>query len=893
MSSILSKLATLMGEEFVKLKNLQREVRFIGDELSSMKDTLEMLSDLEKLDPQTKRWRDTLREMSYDIEDIIDDFMHRIGERSKSYWFDHKMARLLKKFRARYQIANRIKKIKALVLETSARRQRYKLDIPSSTDVPIDQRLATLYENAVNLIGVEGPTNELLDCLKDKDRHLKVVSIVGFGGLGKTTLANEVYRKLKENFDCSAFVPVSQKPDIPKLLSNLLSQLGIVSSIHADASDLLNKLREHLQDKRYLIIVDDIWDVYAWRVIKHAFPKNNLGSRLITTTRIQDVATTCCSDQADVIFEMKPLGDRDSRRLFFYRIFGSEESCPHHLRDVSVEILKKCGGLPLALISISSMLASEGTMQKERWEHVRNSLGSGTNYTLNEMRQILNLSYKDLPCHLKTCLLYLGMYPEDYPIERSNLERQWIAEGFISKENGQDVEKVARNYFNELVNRSLIQPVGSDNGGSATYCRVHDMMLDLILVKSAEENFFVIIDDPRANMRLDYKARRLSIRCNGRKILKKIDMSKVRSFMLFGRSDYTPPLSEFRFLRVLFIDTNNGTIDLTGLCKLHQLRYLCIGSTGSCQLPTQIRMLQHLETLDLYSCGSLPSDIVHLPRLMYLSVPTRLPNAISNLKSLRYLFIRNFSADTPDNIRGLQELTNLRYVFIPWREFSLNVSGVQMAALCSSLGRLCSLEELNVDIKGCMDGLMALPPPPTPYCLQRLLLSRHCPFSKVPTWMGQLRNLDELRCHIDVLLNDSVGILAELPVLTHLDLVICKDTSERISIYGGGAFPALKRFHLRLRSASYLNFLAGAMPKLWELQLKFNAHGWKQSEAAPAGIEHLLALKHLSAQIGCAAALEYEKESAASALRSALNMHPSQPRLGIHLSNYDFFFARE
>jgi hypothetical protein len=140
------------------------------------------------------------------------------------------------------------------------------------------------------------------------------------------------------------------------------------------------------------------------------------------------------------------------------------------------------------------MLASSGSNQKERWKDVLDSLGSGTNLTMDGIRKILNLSYKDLLPHLKTYLLYIGMYPEDYTIDRSNLELQWIAEGFVSRANGQDMEKVARNYFNELVNRSLIQPVAFDMQGSAAQCKVHDMMLDLILLKYAEENFLNILD---------------------------------------------------------------------------------------------------------------------------------------------------------------------------------------------------------------------------------------------------------------------------------------------------------------------------------------------------------------------------------------------------------------
>jgi hypothetical protein len=131
---------------------------------------------------------------------------------------------------------------------------------------------------------------------------------------------------------------------------------------------------------------------------------------------------------------MKPLSDQDSRSLFFKRIFGSEDVCPPYLEEVS-GILKKCGGLPLATITVSSLLASQPVKLKEGWHYVLNSLGSNFDVSpsLEGMRQILNLSYINLPHYLKTCMLYLGIYPEDYTIDMVDLARQWVAEGFISK----------------------------------------------------------------------------------------------------------------------------------------------------------------------------------------------------------------------------------------------------------------------------------------------------------------------------------------------------------------------------------------------------------------------------------------------------------------------------
>ncbi|KAI4967344.1 hypothetical protein ZWY2020_028350 [Hordeum vulgare] len=275
------------------MKNVRNEVKFIRDELTGMKDALEGLSDLDELDTQTKRWRDIVREMSYDIEEIIDDFMQNIGNTNRNIGFRTKMLQRLKTLMARHRVAGQIEEVKKLVLETSARRKRYKLDIPLlSNVVAIDPRVKTLYQKVVNLVGMEEPKNKLVNWIIDGAKELKVVSVVGFGGLGKTTLANLVYGKLKVKFERCAFVPVSQKPDITKLLRSLLLQLGgMAPSRDCELNVLLDELREYLQDKRYLIVIDDIWDIEAWSFIKCAFPENDLGSRIFWDIMISTVKT--------------------------------------------------------------------------------------------------------------------------------------------------------------------------------------------------------------------------------------------------------------------------------------------------------------------------------------------------------------------------------------------------------------------------------------------------------------------------------------------------------------------------------------------------------------------------------------------------------------------------
>lgn len=254
MDSVLAKLAELTGDKVSNLMDLS-DIAFLRDELCAVNALLKRLDDGDELDPQVKDWSNQVRDLGYDLEDCIDDFGHRVGRADAGAGFVGRISHFISTLRAHLEAARQIKQLKTRLQEISERRKRYKLarHTPGSSFAAADPRWPALYKEADNLVGLDGPRDELVRWVLDEKKQLKGLTIVGFGGLGKTTLANEVYRGVKGQFDCHAFVSVSQRPDITRLFDSIRSKLGHQeSSYPCDVKDLIDDVREYLQLKRYL-----------------------------------------------------------------------------------------------------------------------------------------------------------------------------------------------------------------------------------------------------------------------------------------------------------------------------------------------------------------------------------------------------------------------------------------------------------------------------------------------------------------------------------------------------------------------------------------------------------------------------------------------------------------
>uniref|UniRef100_A0A453GYT2 Uncharacterized protein n=1 Tax=Aegilops tauschii subsp. strangulata TaxID=200361 RepID=A0A453GYT2_AEGTS len=381
---------------------------------------------------------------------------------------------------------------------------------------------------------------------------------------------------------------------------------------------------------RYLIIIDDLWSTSVWDIIRRAFPDGDCHSRIMTTTQFEDVASACCSYQSIYKFEMEPLKYDQSQRLFFRMVFGSGDKVafPGCLREVSSEIIQKCGGLPLSMVNIASLLPTEESERNlQQWKDIRDSLPSTlrTNPTSEGMAKVINLIYNNLSPEVKTCLLYFALYPEGYTSNKDDLVKQWITEGFTGE--GEEKEDTARGYFDELVSRGMIQAVDINYCGVLS-CTLHHMVHDLIMKKSMEGNFVVGVDNFQS---LPNKVRRLSVKFGGARsgrIPTGITLYEVRSLAFFGFYGCADFIEECKLLRILILhvwaDQDEDPFDLSGITTLLPLRYVKIACNIPIKLPDKIQDLQYLETLEVdATVVAIPSAIRKLSRLASLKIAVR------------------------------------------------------------------------------------------------------------------------------------------------------------------------------------------------------------------------------------------------------------------------------
>uniref|UniRef100_F6I005 Uncharacterized protein n=1 Tax=Vitis vinifera TaxID=29760 RepID=F6I005_VITVI len=411
--------------------------------------------------------------------------------------------------------------------------------------------------------------------------------------------------------------------------------------------------------------------------ITPTLPENKKGSRIIITTRNDDVVAGC---KDDYIHRLPHLSPDSSWELFCKKAF--QGSCPPELKKLSDDIVKRCGGLPLAIVAIGGLLSRKEKIVSE-WRKFSDSLGFEleSNSHLESINTILSLSYYDLPYQLKSCFLYLAIFPKDYTIKCGILTRLWIAEGFVKAKRGVTLEDTAEEFLTELIHRSLVQVSQVYIDGNIKRCHIHDLMREIIL-KKAEELSFCSVMAGEASC-FDGRFRRLSIQNSSNNVLDITSKkSHIRSIFLYNSEMFSLETlaSKFKLLKVL--DLGGAPLDRIpeDLGNLFHLRYLSLRKTKVKMLPRSIGKLQNLQTLDLkYSfVEDLPVEINRLQKLRNILCFDFSYNA-----DLRVDFVRG--VHVKEGIGGLEDLQKLDSVDVTY--------GVP---IITELGKLRQLRKLGI-----------------------------------------------------------------------------------------------------------------------------------------------------------------------------------------------------
>ncbi|KAL5540720.1 hypothetical protein UlMin_045032 [Ulmus minor] len=577
------------------------------------------------------------------------------------------------------------------------------------------QRLpAPLVGKESDVCGRDQDKEEIIELLLSDDatgKNLSVIPIVGLGGVGKTTLAQLVYRdsRVQQRFDLKVWVTVSEdfnvfqitKVIFEKVIYEKYDLVELQSELNKaqkyDLFELQSELNKAVSGKKLFFVLDDVWneDYGQWDGLKSAFESGAPGSKIIVTTRSKVVASTMSKV---TMHELQLVSDEDCWGIFKRHVFDDNEA-PAELEEIGREIVKRCKGLPLAVKSLAGLLRS--TSNPEEWREVLNSDIWQLQFQKNLNNKVLPalwLSYQFLPPCLKRCFAYCSIFPKDYQFGESDMKKiiwLWMAEGLLQPETGKKIEEVGEKYLQTLIVRSFFQ---YSSQGESTMEEpkfvMHDIVHDLAMCISSEFSFELGDFDDLHD--LTTKARHLSYG-KGSEVSTKMKgltsrTKSLRTLLALPLSKrYLPQIDKPAFeksflnelflkvggcLRVLSLSLSSTTELPESIGNMKYLRYLDLSRTEVKEIPDSICTLYNLQTLLLSECeqlAQLPTKLAALVNLRHLDIrgtPLKeMPHQMCKMRSLHTL--SNFVLGKNDGWR-IKELGELLLL-----EGSLCISGLQ------------------------------------------------------------------------------------------------------------------------------------------------------------------------------------------------------------------------
>ncbi|XP_048326522.2 probable disease resistance RPP8-like protein 2 isoform X2 [Ziziphus jujuba] len=824
-SFVLERLGEVLDQIHL-CKDVHQQVERLRNELKRMQCFLKDADAKEEGDMRVHNWVSDIRNVAYDAEDLIDTYILKIESLSKIH-FMKRYAFVFQEWKQSCKMMKDLEAIQLKISDISTSRGTYGIKNIGEGTSHANETLLKLRRSSPrgqdsDIVGLEEDIVIIVNQLV-KDNQRWAISIVGMGGIGKTTLAKEVYNhaEVRACFDCRAWVYVSQDFKTRDVLGGILKQVTRTTKHFQKfgEEELEEMLYEHLQGTRYLVVVDDIWSTTAWDSMARAFPYCGNGSKVLLTTRNRNVALH--ADAQSIPHEMRFRSKEDSWKLFCRKalIESIDRECPPELEKIGGEIVEKCDGLPLAIIVLGGLLSRKRRLSE--WERVLNTIHSYFARDPNGVSAILALSFYDLPCYLKFCFLYLGLFPEDYVITARKLYRLWIAEGLIPQ-NGERMEDIAEDYLNELIDRNMVQVAKVSANDRVKHCRIHDLMRDLAISKSRVMNF------------LEIRRKRNSV-----------PPAKTRHLAVCSSSVDFLENSDPHLRSLLFFQLNNESCvtDLRLICRKFKLvKVLELEGTwlkyGG--IPNVIGELFHLKYLGLRRCElqSLPEGIGSLSNLQTLDVAENfdlktVPNVLWKLKNLRHLYMDASMFGNQlriDTLRHLQTLSDFRVK--DWKETNtinlinlrkLGLRGnfcIEKDKIFNSLSKLLYLQSLFLHTD-------------EDYIFPSLKLSSLRRVIKLQM-IGVIRNLPrpdefpprltQLILHQSRLSNDPMKVLKELPFLFVLRLKASSYSGKTLQVSVDG-FRQLEFLELELLEClEEFNVEENALPKLRSFQLTLCRH---------------------------------------------------------------------
>ncbi|WVZ50383.1 hypothetical protein U9M48_001641 [Paspalum notatum var. saurae] len=567
----------------------------------------------------------------------------------------------------------------------------YKVKTLTSEATPHSRVTTSLIdESAVVGDAIQVDTRALVQVLQaDEPATILVVSIVGAGGMGKTTLAKMIFndRDIEMTFRSKIWLSVTERYEEDKLLSSAIAQAGGAKDGNGDKQILTKTLADVLSSTgKFLLVMDDIWSELPWTdVLQSPFmeaARNQPQSRVVITTRNESLVKYMGATYHP--HHVKPLGDEDAWTLLKKQLrpqaIGSVSDIDH-LKHIGMRIIRKCDGLPLSIKAVGGLLKTKKE-NKNDWMGVLDAPAWSIDKTHHDLNSALLLSYEDLSPPLKQCFLYSSLFPKSKNIHMKNIVSMWMSEGLLhvsrdDRVRWKETEEIGLDYYRDLIARNLIESdVTEFLDGSVA--RMHDVVRSFAQ-HMAKEEALVIQRGQLSPQLASSKFRRLSIESveSESSSVALPDWSNIsgkqellRTLIIHGRIKFEPrdsSLSIFPSLRALYVSHAEMDRFVDSLPKLKHIRFLRLIGTDISRLPDDIDNMKFLEYIRLEGCsnfhGHLPRSILKLEHLRHLSlIDTNftIPKGVGGLENLRTL--QEFSVQVDGEWCSLQELGTLSHL---------------------------------------------------------------------------------------------------------------------------------------------------------------------------------------------------------------------------------------